>query len=724
MRFRLPSRVSWKLLSAILPIVVIAIGVIVSTQYTLARRQILAEIDTAIRELTDRASSNIDSLLRQRSDDLLTLADSPLIADYYHNVEYKLTDEAESYREELERYLRDFAKRSRVYHELLYLDAHGREVCAIEDGAARARKEQTRLPPSFVAARPLRRGTWWTSPIETTASGRSTLYFATPIRDELGNFKGALVAGYDLSQIRAILKATAVGTSGIAYLETESGRFPPDAKVDGLSGGVLTARSSLVERPWRLVVQASSEEFLAPLRKTRDAGILVATAGTIVLIVIILLLVRSITRPVAVLLDAARRIGHGDLTHRIGNPGNDELGALSQAFNEMARSLDSNRRINSELQSQLIQAEKLSAIGQLISSVAHELNNPLSAVCAYVQITLMENGETRLKQDLEHVYHNALRCRKVVDNLLFFVRKSRQERGRVDLNRVVASALELLEYRLVKTEDVAVEQELTRALPAVVADFQQIVQVLINLINNACDAMEQAIRYPDSKRIKLKTWSGELSVFLSVEDNGPGISPKLANKVFEPFFTTKDQGRGTGLGLSICRQIVAEHGGKISFSSEEGHGTIFTVELPLPSREELPLLEEPPKRPLRPPVPGRKILVVDDEREIAEAMARLLRNDGDEVEISTEGLEALRLIAERSYDLVISDFEMEKAKGEDLYVELARKPADSRCPILFVTGDILNPKVLRFLERTKSPYMAKPFDLGDLQQTVRRLLEP
>ncbi|HEX4047554.1 MAG TPA: ATP-binding protein, partial [Elusimicrobiota bacterium] len=566
-------------------------------------------------------------------------------------------------------------------------------------------------------------GGWWLSPVESLAGAGPVVYYVKPVRDDLGALKGMLVLGYDLSQVRELLKNIEVGKRGRAYVRLPEGRFLqgrgpiPDRDL-------LVASAGLKRRPWTVFVEAPLEDFLGPLRGIRDAAFLTALLGGAILVGILLLLVRSLTRPIAALADAARRIGEGDLAHRIVETGSDELGTLSGAFNEMAEHLDRNRRRNADLQSQLIQAEKLSAAGQLISAVAHELNNPLAAVFGYVQLAQMGDCPPKLRDDLAHMHKNVLRCRKVVDNLLFFVRQSRHERRKIGLNDAAGSALELLNYRLVKTEDVRVVKKLDPAGPEIAGDFQQIVQVLVNLIGNACDAMEGPARRPEGKVLAIRTGVQGDRAFIEIADNGAGIPVDLSGMIFQPFFTTKEPGRGTGLGLTICRQIVEEHGGGIEVESRAGGGTVFEAAFPRAREEEFDALDASPAPALDEAVPGKRILVADDEADIADVIARLLREDGDEVSVAHNGAEALKLLAAGSYDLVVTDMEMEQAKGTDLYDALAVKGELASCRMLFVTGDILNPKVLEFLSRTKSEYLDKPFDIQELRQTVRRLLKP
>ncbi|MDD5305455.1 MAG: response regulator, partial [Elusimicrobia bacterium] len=230
------------------------------------------------------------------------------------------------------------------------------------------------------------------------------------------------------------------------------------------------------------------------------------------------------------------------------------------------------------------------------------------------------------------------------------------------------------------------------------------------------------VRYPEGKRLILRTGTDGARAFIRVEDNGPGVPPEAAERLFQPFFTTKEPGRGTGLGLSICRQIAREHGGDISFDSRPGRGCAFTLDLPAGSAADFERFERVEEPVRHPPSPGKRVLVADDEADIAEVIARLLREDGDEVAVAHGGVEALKLLETGEFDLVISDMEMERVKGPDIFKRLAAGGGRSRAKVLFVTGDILNPSVLDFLSRTKSEYLAKPFDIDDLRQAARRLL--
>lgn len=711
---RIPSRLSWKLLLAIVPTVVLVLGLTSWLGYGAARRVILAAIDKEMSLLAQRTAGNIDELLDQRYRDLFTLSETPLITDHYRNVEFGLRDEAEAYRKELRRYFEGFAARTRHYAAIVYVDAGKREVARAgaapgpEDGFLRE-----------VFALPER--SWKASPAQDVAGVGPALYYGKPVRDELGKLQGAVILVYDLEEVRSLLGSVVIGNTGRAYAVTSRG-IRLEGRNAARDEGMLEARSATRRMPWSVHVEAAEDEFLGPLMSVRNAALAACVAGLAFLVFALLLLVRSITDPVAALVEAARRVGAGDLSARVAEPGEDEVGKLGAAFNQMAARLEDDRRQKSELQAQLIQAEKLSAIGQLISSVAHELNNPLAAISGYAQLAQIEDCPPRLREDLKHVYENVLRCRKVVDNLLFFARQSRQERKRVELNEAVSSALELLKYRLRKSEDVQVSTELADPSPLVRGDVQQLVQILVNLIGNACDAMEGVVRFPEPKRLVLRTGGGDGRAWISVEDNGPGVTAAQRARMFQAFFTTKPPGRGTGLGLSVCRQIAEEHGGTLSFDSVEGKGTTFRLDLPAAREEELRDAEPEASGPAYPTVPGKRVLVVDDEKDIVELIARVLREDGDDPVGITDPRQALKLVQAESFDLVVSDMGMEGVRGPDLYAALAARTAPRVPRMLFVTGDILNGRVLDFFHKTSAEYLVKPFEVDELRQTLRRLL--
>ncbi|KTB48174.1 PAS domain-containing sensor histidine kinase [Dehalogenimonas alkenigignens] len=229
-----------------------------------------------------------------------------------------------------------------------------------------------------------------------------------------------------------------------------------------------------------------------------------------------------------------------------------------------------------QLQTELNVSGRLASVGELAAGVAHEINNPLTGIIGFSERLLRKATDEKLAADLKRIHSEALRAARVVQNLLTFARQRQPSKEPVDVNSIVKESLALREYEL-RQRGIQVVTHLAE-LPCIMADQYQLEQVLVNLIVNA----EQAIAIAN-KGDRLTVTTGVLDEFIvvTVADNGPGIKPENLDKLFDPFFTTRVDSGGTGLGLSICHGIVAEHGGRLTVSSELGSGAVFTVALPL-----------------------------------------------------------------------------------------------------------------------------------------------
>jgi signal transduction histidine kinase/CheY-like chemotaxis protein len=374
-----------------------------------------------------------------------------------------------------------------------------------------------------------------------------------------------------------------------------------------------------------------------------------------------------------------------------------------------------------QIQSKLLQTEKMAALGQLVSGIAHELNNPLTTIMGYGQLLLGHGLTAAQLSEARKVFHEAERARRIVKNLLYFARENKPERTRVDLNEIVERTLALRSYEL-RVEDIAVECDLDADLPETMADPYQLQQVVLNLLVNA----EQALLEDRGKgHVWIRTRRiGSSRISLEVSDDGPGIQPEVASRIFDPFFTTKPSGVGTGLGLSIIYGIVQQHDGEVSFENVPGTGAKFIVELPLieiPISGREPVLPHAAKR--SPDTTRGRILVVEDEPTVAQLIADVLREEGHEVETVLDSQEGLTRLSRNWYDLVICDLRMPRLDGPAFYDALVRAGRSEKHRIIFVTGDILVPRTLEFLETNGLPYLAKPFLVEELKLAVNRRLE-
>ncbi|MFQ6094007.1 MAG: PAS domain S-box protein, partial [bacterium] len=278
------------------------------------------------------------------------------------------------------------------------------------------------------------------------------------------------------------------------------------------------------------------------------------------------------------------------------------------------------------LQEQLLQSEKMSALGQLISGVAHELNNPMTGVLGYAQLLLTSPDlPEKAKQSLEKINQEAERARKIVQNLLTFARQRKPEKRRVQINEIVGRTLELRAYEM-KVSDIELIKDFGADIPSLLADEHQLQQVFMNIIINAEQAMLEA---HGMGRLKVTTrWDGERDVVaISFQDDGPGIAEEYLSKVFDPFFTTKPVGKGTGLGLSISYGIVQEHGGRITAFSKEGCGATFTVELPVVEVQVSEIVATAQQGEEMAEVEKKRVLVVDDETSVVDLVRETLERE-------------------------------------------------------------------------------------------------
>jgi len=362
------------------------------------------------------------------------------------------------------------------------------------------------------------------------------------------------------------------------------------------------------------------------------------------------------------------------------------------------------------LQEQLIQSEKMSAIGQLIAGVAHDLNNPLASVVGFSDFLAEAGVPASLEEPLQVIRQEAERAATIVKNLLSFARSQEGERVRQPIQPLLDSTLVLLRNQLM-THKVEATLDVEPGLPEVEVDANQIKQVFVNLINNACQAIASDA---PSGRIWISAKRAQDVIAVSVTDSGPGIPEDVAARVFEPFFTTKPEGEGTGLGLSICQGILKEHGGRISLESRPGSGATFTVELPVG----VPAVRAEPAPAPRGEAKPLHILVVDDEPHILHYMRATLESWGHTVEVASDGAYALERALAGPFDVIICDLRMPHLSGRDMYMKLVRQDPRVAERIIFATGDTVRGDTLQFLDGLGRPYLHKPFTLAELRAAL------
>ncbi|MBI3805160.1 MAG: GAF domain-containing protein [Nitrospirae bacterium] len=371
------------------------------------------------------------------------------------------------------------------------------------------------------------------------------------------------------------------------------------------------------------------------------------------------------------------------------------------------------------LQGQLIQTEKLSAIGELVSGVAHEINNPLTSVIGFTQLLLETTTNPRDRDFLEKIFSEAMSCSEIIRNLLTFARRHPAEKSFNNVNDLLRRALELKLYQL-ETDGIEVVERLSDAIPPAWVDPHQMQQVFFNIIHNAHQALLEKKKLSAGPLcLTLSSTLSNGNVSVSFHDTGTGILPEVLPKIFEPFFSTKEVGVGTGLGLSISYGIVKEHGGEILIENLYGQGVTFIVTFPLNEPEE----GKKSGRSDRPGAyVGKKILIVDDTESVLEMCSYLLRAEGFHVDAVGSGQAALEHLRLGRYDLVLINAGLPGLPGP-LFHDLILKehPAVAE-RLLFLYEEGIDPEARRLLEERNQTLLAKPFGMIALKEAVYRSL--
>jgi two-component system NtrC family sensor kinase len=370
-------------------------------------------------------------------------------------------------------------------------------------------------------------------------------------------------------------------------------------------------------------------------------------------------------------------------------------------------------------QEQLLQSEKMSAVGQLIAGVAHELNNPLTAILGYAQLLESEGLNDRAQDYVAKMFKQAQRTHRVVQNLLSFARQRKPERSEVDIRKVLEETLTLRDYDL-KVNNIAVEKDLGTQAGLVVADPHQIEQVFLNIINNAVDAVLETGR---SGKLKIRVYCEKGDVCAQFADDGPGI--KDPKRIFDPFYTTKSVGKGTGLGLSICYGIVKEHGGDITAHNAAEGGAVIEVRLPRAAAADALVETAPAALPRRQGAIQGRVLLVEDEEAVLEFERDVLIGAGANVVTATRSEDVKTRLLSEPFDAVIMNGKMPADwNAKEAYSWLQQHCAEMERHVLFTFSNGVEQGDERaYLQANDVPYLVKPFEVAELISQARRLLQ-
>ncbi|MEX0893995.1 MAG: ATP-binding protein [Gemmatimonadota bacterium] len=530
------------------------------------------------------------------------------------------------------------------------------------------------------------------------------------------------------------------------------------------SGSLADARAASAEAlTYALQLQSTLDEFLAlreadlealqerqadafaSLRLAALAFGLLALAGPLLLVPF---LERRLTRPLLELADAAGRVGRGEPGVRVAVARRDEVGAAARSFNRMADRLDRARQDlrtrNEELaaalheleatQDEMVQTEKLTAVGRMMAGLAHELNNPLASVLGYGELLrkrLAEEGEPPGAEELREEYVEPLvaearRARSLTRHLLGLARKSEDRLSRVPLDQVLEQTAALRRFSF---QQAGLDLQVDVPGLSVVGEPQRIQQAFLNLVNNAYDAMAPG----GAGTLRITGRSAEGRVEVAFADNGPGFGDPA--RAFEPFYTTKAPGQGTGLGLSLVHRFMEEFGGTARASNQPDGGACvvlcFPDSVPLDpppgqAEEEAPPSASAAEERTADPAGGRplRVLVVEDEAPIRELQRRFLRRLNAEVSVAASAAEARTVMERQTVDVVVSDVKMPGESGVELYRWVQRERPELAERFLFVTGDIGDAEVAALAARRPQALLHKPFLMQEYLARVSALADP
>jgi len=500
--------------------------------------------------------------------------------------------------------------------------------------------------------------------------------------------------------------------------------------------GLVGTFSSLSGDPGLGYVLLYPQELaLRELQATRRTIIWVSFVGILLSTGVIWWLVRRVTQPLRQLRDNAEAVGRGDFSRRVEVNTGDECGELAGVFNQMTANLKCSRdelertvETLKTTQAQLVQSEKLRAIGTLAGGIAHDFNNILGAILGFGELALEDvPADSRTARNMRQIIKAGQRAKDLVRQILAFSRQSEPQRANVKLGALIEETVKLLRATIPAT--VNIQSRISTSSDAVVADGTQLHQVLMNLGTNASHAMREkggTLTMSLSDYTVPKTGSAEVPrlqsgayLRLDVADTGHGMDQAVIERIFEPFFTTKAVGEGTGLGLSVVHGIIEHHGGEITITSQPGRGTTFSVFLP---RSEA---KDARSTAADEPVRGNheRILVVDDEEPLVNMMQQKLTRLGYEVVAHHDSVKALEAFktAPGSFDVVITDHNMPRLTGADLSREIVRVRADT--PIIMCSGSGQGLVASDRQHPAVREYVLKPVNFAELTRSIQRMLD-